>query len=115
MLTFLKVRSADSFRLKLMILYLLNLFDMIFTLILLGTGRFRELNPIMAYAFGRPSVAVVIKVLIPGLVLLCLYACLCSAKPRQTRVPNWIINGLLMGYSGINLLHVALFAGHLIG
>ena len=115
MLSFIKDHSIAALKSKLIALYALNLLDMLFTVVLLSMGGFRELNPIMDRALGSIPSALIVKVALPGAVLLYLYRRLRQAHRDQLRAPNVIIGLLLVGYLLLNLTHLAMLAGALIG
>ncbi len=73
MFTFIKDYSIDSIKKKLILLYLLNVFDVLMTLILLRTGYFREANIFMVKMVESPLASFLFKVVFPALLLTYLY------------------------------------------
>ncbi|WP_367114845.1 DUF5658 family protein [Clostridium sp.] len=86
---------------------MLNVTDIIFTLFLVNSGLFLEVNDVMATLVNnRQLISVIIKVVIP-FVLLCLeYQRMKGATEKQLYKSNIIINGRLIFYGLINVFHV---------
>jgi len=95
---------------KLLILYILNVLDIVFTLLLLETGFFQEANPFMLYIINRPTKLLIIKIILPALLLFLMYLRIRNAQKHQLIISNKIINGALFGYGLLNLLHLIWFA-----
>lgn len=107
---FLKDFGLGALRRKLVLLYALNLSDILLTMILLSSGGFRELNPLMAAALQSGAATVLVKLILPGTVLVWLYAALRRSKPRQMKVCNRVINAIVIGYLAVNLMHLGWMA-----
>ncbi len=106
MITFIKSHKLDTIRKKLMILYLLNVTDIIFTLALLQTGFFSEVNIFMVNAVQSPVTSFLLKVILPAFLLYYLYRRICQSDPSQLRATNIGINISLSIYALVNLSHV---------
>lgn len=86
--------------------YVLNVTDIIFTLILCGTGAFIEANPLAALFTGSAAAALIAKSLIPAALLIYLYFRLKDAAQRQRKKANAALTALLIVYSLINISHL---------
>ncbi len=106
MLSYIKNYDIYTIRNKLLTLYILNVTDIIFTLILLSTGFFNELNPIMLGIIQNPIGATMLKTILPGILLFFLYRRMQPATNKQLRVSNIAINILIIIYAFINLCHL---------
>jgi len=103
----LKTSDLYSIRRKLTILYILNVSDIIFTILLINTGMFLEVNTVMApFVNNRQLLSLIIKVLIPFVVLIWVYQRMKDATEKQLYQSNIIINGCLIFYGLINISHV---------
>jgi hypothetical protein len=106
MITFIKAHSLINIRKKLIILYILNVSDLIFTLALLETGFFRELNIFMVNAVQNPIISIVLKIVFPAALLYFLYRRISLSDSEQLRATNV---GLLMSltlYALVNISHI---------
>lgn len=106
MITFIMSYELKHINMKLLLLYLLNLSDIILTLLLYRTGLFKELNSIMAAFLNNTTLAFMIKSLIPGLLLFLLYLRIKSANQKQLKISNYIISGAIILYLLVNFLHL---------
>ncbi len=94
---------------KLIGLYLLNVLDILFTLILLNTGMFIEINPIMTYIVSNTWLSILVKVLLPALLLLVLSSRIQNASINQLKVSHKLINIILAFYCSVNISHISLY------
>lgn len=106
MITFIKSYELNTIRKKLVLLYLLNVTDILFTLGLLQTGFFSEMNIFMAYAVQSPLASFLLKILLPAVLLYYLYRNSCQSDGSQMRVTNIGINISLFIYALVNLTHL---------
>jgi hypothetical protein len=106
MISFFKCCSIEGLRNKMIFVYVLNVTDIIFTLILCGTGIFIEANPFAALFTGSTAAAITAKSLIPGALLAYLYFRLRSATEKQRKKANISLAALLIVYSLINVSHL---------
>lgn len=98
--------SVTKVKRKLAILFMLNVSDIIFTLILLKTGLFKEANFIMAVVVDNPYLSLFLKVLLVGGLLFLLSKRIEKANNKQLVYSNYIINGMCFIYILINLSHI---------
>ena len=82
---------------------------LVFTLLLLNTGFFTELNYIMVHIVKSTAASIALKVLLPLLLLSYLYIRLIKASDRQRKVSNIVISIAILLYALINLLHIIWF------
>ena len=106
MFTFIKSYELITIRKKLIILYLLNVTDIIFTLALLQTGFFSEVNIFMVNAVESPIASFLLKVILPAVLLYYLYRRICQSDSSQLKVTNIGINISLSIYALVNLSHL---------
>jgi len=105
--TALKKRDLDSIGRKLTIMYILNVTDIIFTLLLLHTGMFAEANSIMAPLVNhRQLLSIIIKIVVPFVLLIAVYQRMKDGTEKQLYQSNIMINVCLIFYGLINISHV---------
>lgn len=85
---------------------MLNVMDIVFTLFLLDTGYYVEINPVMANIVETPLVAIIIKTILPGYLLILVFNSMKKAIEHQLRSSNFFINGALLLYILINIFHL---------
>ena len=106
-MSILNTRDLFFIRKKLIIMYILNVTDIIFTMCLLNTGMFLEANAVMApLVNNRKLLSIIIKIVIPLILLLVVYQRMKKATEKQLYQSNIIINGFLIFYGLINIFHV---------
>ena len=106
MINDLKSYKLLKFKYKLLSLYLLNVLDILFTLFLLKTGVFIEINPIMAKIVGNILLSIIVKVLFPAVLLLALYIRIQNGSLKQIIISHRIVNIILIFYTSINISHI---------
>ena len=106
MIAFIKNYNLESIKKKFILLYLLNVTDIIFTLLLLQTGYFEEVNIFMVNAVQNPLISFLLKVILPALLLYFIYKRIKGADPSQLRASNIAVNISLTIYSLVNISHV---------
>jgi hypothetical protein len=106
MITFIKSYSLDNIRKKFITLYLLNVTDIIFTVLLLQTGYFAEVNFLMAKAVQNPLASFLLKIILPAALLLYMYHQIKDADEDQLKVSNIAVNISLTIYTLVNLSHL---------
>lgn len=109
MISYIKNYSIINIKFKLSLLYLLNVLDIIFTVMLIKSGYFIEANPFMASIIDLPIQLVLLKIILPALLLSYIYFRMKKAIKHQLIISNTIINGALLGYGFLNLLHLFWF------
>ena len=106
LITFIKNNSLIIIKKKLILLYLLNVTDIICTLLLLKTGFFAEANIFMAKVVERPLLSLCLKVALPAILLQHLYHMIRSSEEDALRVSNIAINVSLSVYVLVNISHL---------
>lgn len=99
-------KALSKIRIKLAVLYLLNVIDIVFTLLFVETEYFIELNPFMKNIVQDSTSALVIKCVIPAVLLGYLAIRLQKANEKQINISNYIINIILLAYIAINVMHI---------
>lgn len=102
--------SLENLKNKLIALYVLNVTDIVFTLLLLNTGYYIEANILMTSAVQSYTTSFSLKVLLPAILLLYVFYRLQSANERQLRNSNIFISGITAVYAFINLSHLVWFS-----
>jgi hypothetical protein len=105
MLNVLKSCNLEFIRKKFIIIYLLNVTDIIFTLFLLKTGLFVEVNSLMRSVVGNEGLSIGIKVIVPLIVLPITFIRMKDSTNKQLMLSNRIINTCLIIYVLINISH----------
>ena len=106
MITFMKSYELITIRKKLILLYLLNVTDILFTIALLQTGFFSEVNIFMVHAVQSPIASFLLKIVLPAALLYYLYRRICQSDGSQMKATNIGINISLSIYSLVNLTHL---------
>lgn len=105
--TVLRKRDLDSIGRKLAIMYILNLTDIIFTILLINTGMFLEANSIMAPLVNHKQfLSIIIKIVVPFVLLITVYKRMKDGTEKQLYQSNIMINVCLIFYGIINISHV---------
>lgn len=106
MIAFIKNYDLLQIKKKLIIIYFLNVTDIIFTLLLLQTGYFAEVNILMVKVVEYPFISLVLKITLPAALLYYLYTRIRIADKDAWRVSNIAINVSLTIYTLVNLSHL---------
>ena len=106
MISILKQYTLADIKNKMILLYALNITDIVFTLLLCSTGYFIEANPIVAVVTGNTVLAVLVKCVVPASVLFFLYMRIRTATLIQLKRTNTFIVVLLFFYVFINISHI---------
>ena len=106
MISFIEDYKLENLRIKILALYLLNVTDILFTLLLLSTGNFIEANIFMVDIVENPIACLGIKVVFVALLLKYISIRMKKATIRQLRQSNLLISGMLAIYILINISHL---------
>ncbi len=109
MIRFIKNYSLPTIKQKLLLLYILNVTDIVFTLLLLETGYFTEANIFLVKIIDIPSASVALKTLLPAILLLYIFMRLNKASEKQLKSSNIVIHVGIGIYALINLSHLLWF------
>ena len=74
LINWLKGYSLNNLRNKLILIYILNVLDWIFTLLLLSTGLFEEANPIMKIVIDDVILSGCAKIILPLILVLFIWS-----------------------------------------
>lgn len=106
MIAFIKNYQLHMIKNKFMLLLLLNITDIVFTLMLLGTGFYREVNVFMIEVVQNLQASLLLKVVLPAGLLFYLYLRMQRATEHQLKISNYLVNGILVFYMAINVMHL---------
>lgn len=106
MITFIKSYHVENIKKKFIILYLLNVADIVFTLLLLRTGYFTEVNIFMSKVVQNPLFSFLLKVVLPAILLTYIYQKIKDAEISQLKASNIAVNISLTIYTLVNLSHL---------
>ena len=106
MINFIRNYSLDSIKTKLKIIYALNVFDIVATVLLYNTGLFLEVNSFMELFLGDPIIAISIKVMLPGALLFIMFKRMHYATEKQLKISNVALEVLMLYYGLIACSHI---------
>jgi hypothetical protein len=106
LVSFIKNYTLENIKYKFLILYLLNVTDIFFTLLLLSTGLFMEANTLMVKAVQSLSASFLLKIVLPAALLLYLYLRMKRASEKQLKQSNIVLNIATAIYALINISHL---------
>lgn len=106
---FLRRCTGSGVRLRMLLLYALNVLDMVATKFLLQTGKFREINPVMALALQSDWVTLLLKLLLPAALMAYLDRRLRQVDARHLRLSARALEVLIVVYAAVGLMHLWLY------
>lgn len=106
MTALLKKYDLAAVKSKFIIIYILNVTDIIFTLYLINSKMFVEANIFMKSIVENFGASILLKVIIPFILLYVLFLRMKSATISQLIISNKIINVCMLLYIGINMFHI---------
>ena len=109
MILFIKNFELENIKHKLMILYIFNVTDIIFTHLLLATGFYLEANFLMTKAVQSLFSSFILKIALPATLLFYIYTRMKKANEKQLKQSNIIVNIATAIYSLINIFHLFCF------
>lgn len=104
---FIKDYTYKNIRKKFILLYSLNVLDIIFTLLLLRTGLFKEINGTMVGIVENAMLSLFLKIVVVGILVFAVAKRMLEATNKQLRISNVIISFMLLIYIIINLMHIS--------
>lgn len=110
LIVFMKKHSLENIKHKLLLLYLLNVTDIVFTILLLATGYYTEANLFMSKAVQNLFASFMLKVLLPAVLLFYIYIRIKTANEKQLKQSNIILNLATIVYTIINISHLVWFS-----
>lgn len=105
MLKLVRTCTLKNVRFKLVLLYILNISDLVFTIFLIRTGLFSEINILLDALLRIPVLCFLVKVIMPGLLIVYITKRIKRASKGQLRISNLLTNIILSFYFAINLHH----------
>lgn len=102
------IKAVLLYRIKsrLLILYLLNVIDIIFTIFLVHTGYFIEVNIVMRYILASPSISVLVKTIVPVILIIFVWKRIAAASLKQLLITNNVVFFSVIIYLLIILSHI---------
>ena len=96
--------SKNKFDKLLLEIYILNIFDYLFTLVLISSGLFIEVNPLLINIKGTNGFA--LKCVLPLILLVYLHTRLSISPPKNEKPVKVFLYMLLSYYAVINAFHI---------
>ena len=106
MIAFIKSHTLENIKHKLLILYVLNVTDILFTLMLISTGLFMEANIVLKKAVQSVPASILLKVVLPAVLLFYISLRIKDASVKQLKQSNIILTIITVGYALINISHL---------
>ncbi len=106
---FIRRCTSSGVRMRMLLLYALNILDMLITKFLIQTGKFREINPVMALALQSDWATLLLKLLLPAVLMSYLYRRLRLINVRHLRLAARALEVLIAAYCIVSLLHLWLY------
>ncbi len=98
---------------NLIVVYALNVLDLLMTLLLQNTGRFKEANPVVAVFISDTFGVLAAKIIVPALLCVYLAVRINHASPTQLNKCHTGVVWLLIFYIGVNMLHLVWCGVHI--
>src|SRR5690554_2066453 len=98
--------SLKNIRYKLVLLYILNVLDLAFTIVLINTGLFSEVNILVDTLMQSALSCFLVKAILPGVLIAFIIKRIKKASDIQLRISNLLINIVLCFYLAVNLHHL---------
>ncbi|WP_423738980.1 DUF5658 family protein [Clostridium cibarium] len=98
--------NLNNIKIKFIILYIFNVTDIFFTLILYKTGYFLEANLFMRPIISDELLSIFVKLTIPAFLLIILNFRIQKATNSELKKSNIIILSILLIYIFINISHL---------
>ena len=97
--------TRSKYDTRLIILYVLNITDYLFTLILISSGLFVEANPILQFHIDG-ILGFVLKCVVPLILLSYLHIRFLTCKPKHEKIVKILLNAILIYYVAVNIMHI---------
>lgn len=91
---------------KFTLIYILNCTDILFTYTFLKTGEFYEVNVLMQPIVSSPYLSILVKILLPGILILALLPRIQEENNWSTRLCHLCMSVVLLIYIFINCTHI---------
>ena len=99
MIKFIKTHDLENIKKKMILIFALNIFDIILTLGLYSTRLFEEANFLMINVITKPTLALAIKAFVPGILLYWLHGRIQDATETQLKQSNFFLLTVTLWYA----------------
>jgi len=106
MLSFIRNYSLLNIKYKLLLLYILNVVDIIFTHLLLSTNCYMEANSLMSEIVQSPLLSFALKIVLPAFLFSVVFYRMRKATVMQLKLSNILINSAVIVYTLIFVSHI---------
>jgi len=103
---FIKTYNLNGIKKKLIIIYILNVIDIVFTIALIKSGWFTEANGFMQNLVQSTLMSYIVKITIPATILLYIYMRVKNSDEKTLKMTNIGLLIPLIMYIGVDVLHV---------
>jgi len=103
---FIKNYNLNGVKKKLIIIYILNVIDIVFTIALIKSGWFTEANGFMQSLVQSTLMSYVVKITIPATILFYIYMRVKNSDKKTLKMTNIGLLIPLIMYIGVDVLHV---------
>ncbi|MGL5676296.1 MAG: DUF5658 family protein [Cellulosilyticaceae bacterium] len=110
MLSFLKNTTIPCLKQKLVLIYILNALDILFTFGLLKTGLFEEVNALMVPIVTNAFLSIIVKLIIPACLMIYILLKLDELDDMHLPICNIAVTIVFLIYSMITVMHFVYFA-----
>lgn len=110
MIAFIQSYNLKNIKNKLLLLFILNTTDIIFTQLIVKSGIGIEANPFMKNVVDNVFYSFLIKIILPAVLLFILYYRMKNATTKQLRISNIALNVADSIYTIINIIHLVSFS-----
>ena len=104
-----KEERQYPFGVKLLLLYILNVADWFCTQVLIDSGHFREINPMMAWIMEYPIVGFFVKCVLPLSLIIFIWLFYKIFKLEQNKFTNFVVYTGVIIYSVVIFIHIINF------
>jgi len=98
--------NLNGVKKKLIIIYILNVIDIVFTIALIKSGWFTEANGFMQSLVQSTLMSYVVKITIPATILFYIYMRVKNSDKKTLKMTNIGLLIPLIMYIGVDVLHV---------
>ena len=98
--------NLNGVKKKLIIIYILNVIDIVFTIALIKSGWFAEANGFMQSLVQSTLMSYVVKITIPAILLFYIYMRVKNSDKKTLKMTNIGLLIPLIMYIGVDILHV---------
>ena len=104
-----KKSEQYHFSLEILVLYILNVVDLVLTQVSLSTGKVYEANPLMVDLMNNLPMAIIIKVVFLGLALFAIVYFAYRWEIKIVKFLHVLILSVIAIYSFVNINHIVNF------